>query len=244
MPRPLRIALLAALAFLVVLVARWPARWVVPRGGNIACESVDGSLWSGGCNGLTVARAPYGDLTWDIAPLSLFTGTLAAHVVAAHGPVSGSADIARSIGGNIRLRNLSIDLPLDPRQLPHAPPQLRGSVHADLALVRIEHGALVELKGRIEAHDLTTHHMGQVSQIGSYVLTFPGGSGEPTGTLADLGGPLAVAGTLRLTREPGYVLEGQVAPRAGASPEVLRDLQMLGTPDGQGRRPFSVAGTF
>ena len=240
---PLRIALLATCAFLVILLARLPARWVVPHNGTLGCESVEGSVWSGACAGLTLARAPWGDLTWDVAPLRLLTGTLAAHVVLRNGPVTGSADLARGPGGGLEARNLVVDLALDPRKIPHLPPQLRGNIHTDLALARVTHGALVELKGRIEARDLT-RRTGHVTQLGSYALTFPGGSGAPLGTLVDLGGPLAVEGTLRLTSQPGYVLEGQVAPRASASPELLGDLQFLGSPDAAGRRSFSVAGTL
>ncbi|HXZ59672.1 MAG TPA: type II secretion system protein N [Steroidobacteraceae bacterium] len=243
MPRTLRFVLLAAAAFAVMLLARLPASWVVPRTGALACASADGSVWRGACSGLTVARAPFGDLAWDLAPLRLLTGSLAAHVVLTHGPVTGSADVALRLGGRVELRNLVADLPLDPRQLPRLPPQLRGSVHTDLALARIEHGALTELKGRLEAHDLT-QRTGHVTRLGSYAVTFPGGGPEPVGTVVDLGGPLAVQGTLRLTKQPGYVLEGTVAPRADAAPELVGDLQYLGSPDALGRRPFNIAGTL
>jgi len=50
------------------------------------------------------------------------------------------------------------------------------------------------------------------------VVTFPGGPGEPTGKLRDLNGPLAVEGTLRLTRQPGFELEGLVAARPAPRP--------------------------
>jgi hypothetical protein len=243
-PRSLWIALLAAAAFAVILISRLPASWVVPRTGIVACASPDGSVWSGSCSALSVERFALGDLTWEVAPLRLLTGTLAAHVVLAHGPVNGSADVAYRRGGNVTLENFAADLALDPRQLPHLPPQLRGSVHTDLALVRFEHGRLADLKGRIEAHDLT-QRTGHVTPLGSYAVTFPGGGGaEPVGTLVDLGGPLAVRATLRLTGQPGYVLEGEVAARADAAPELLSNLQFLGSPDPAGRRPFSIAGTL
>lgn len=237
--------MLAAAAFAVILVSRLPASWVVPRSGLIACASADGSAWNGTCNGLTFEHLPFGDLTWEAAPLRLLTGTLAAHMVLAHGPVTASADVAYGIGGSVSLGNLVADLKLDPRQIPHMPPQLRGKLHTDLALVRIERGRLAELKGRIEAHDLT-QRTGHVTPLGSYALNFPGGGTEPVGDLTDLGGPLAVQGTLRLTSQPvpGYVLEGQVAARADAAPELISNLQFLGSPDASGRRPFSIAGTF
>lgn len=241
--RPLWIALLAAAAFAVILLSRLPASWVVPRTGMIACTNPDGSVWSGSCAGLTVESLPMGDLSWDVAPLRLATGTLAAHLVLAHGPATGSADVAYGIGGRLALENLVADLKLDPRLLPHVPPQLRGSLHTDLGLVRLVHGALAELKGRIEVHDLS-QRTGDVTPLGSYAVTFPGGSGEPVGTLEDLGGPLAVHGTLHLTRQPGYVLEGTVAPRPSATPELLDALQFLGSPDALGRRPLNIAGTL
>jgi general secretion pathway protein N len=240
---PRRIALLATGAFLVILLARLPASWVLPPHAAFACDSIEGSIWSGSCAGLTWQGAPWGDLGWDVAPLRLLTGKLAAHLVLRNGPVTGSGDIARGLGGSLEARGLRADLVLDPRMLPHLPTQLRGNLHADLAVARLSSGAIVELKGRIEAHDLT-RRTGHVTELGSYAVTFPGGSGEPLGTLVDLGGPLALEGTLRLTREPGYVLEGQVAPRASASPELLEDLQSLGSPDGLGRRPLSIAGTL
>jgi len=240
--RPLWIALAAAAAFAVILLSRLPASWVVPRSGSVACTSPDGTVWSGSCSGLSVEGRPFGDLAWDVPPLRLLTGTLAAHVVA-RGPVTGSADVALHVGGSVSLRNVVTDLKLDPRQIPHLPPQLRGNVHTDLALVRLEHGRIAELKGRIEAHDLS-QRTGHVIALGNYALSFPGGGTEPVGTLVDLGGPLAVAGTLRLTSQPGYVLEGQVAPRADAAPELVDNLQFLGSPDAAGRRPFNIAGTF
>lgn len=235
--------LLAAAAFALVILARLPARWVVPRTGAVACASVDGSIWSGSCSAVTFESRPFGDLAWELSPLKLLTGALAAHVVLAHGPLTGSADVTLRLGGHIELRNLVADLPLDPRQLPHLPPRLRGQVHTDLSLARLEHGAVSELKGRIEAHDVT-QRTGHVTPLGSYALTFPGGGPEPVGTLADLGGPLAVQGTLRLTKQPGYELQGTVAVRPEAPPELVSDLAYLGSPDALGRRPFNIAGTL
>jgi len=241
--RPLWIALLAIAAFAIIVLTRLPASWVFPRSALFACAGIDGSVWSGSCNGLTVQHVEMGDLTWDVAPLRALTGTLAAHIELAHGAVSARSEVDLGFGGGVTLRNLVADLPLDPARVPRVPPQLRGTVHAELALVRLQHGDLTDLKGRIEAHDLL-QRTGHVTPIGSYALSFPGGGGDPVGTLQDLGGPLAVQGTLRLMHGPAYILEGEVAARADAAPELLSDLQFLGSPDATGRRPFSMAGTL
>jgi hypothetical protein len=39
-------------------------------------------------------------------------------------------------------------------------------------------------------------------------------------------------------------MDGMVAPRASAAANIVQQLQMLGAPDAQGRRSFSIANTF
>jgi general secretion pathway protein N len=237
------IVLLAVLAFAVIVVSRLPASWVMPSGGRtgFSCASVDGSVWSGVCSGAAVQRIALGDLTWDFRPLRLFAGALAAQVTLAHGPISVRGEVALGLGRRLTLRNLSADLAVDHRTLPQVPRDLSGTLHLDLALARIVKGAITELHGRLEAHDLVDTH-GHSTPLGSYALTFPGA--DLTGQLQDLGGPLAVSGTVRLTPGPGYAVEGLVAARAGAPPELVNNLTYLGSADAQGRRPFSMAGTF
>src|SRR5579872_7481632 len=76
------ITILAVVAFVVIVIARLPASWVIPSSpGAFACGAVDGSIWTGSCSGLVAQGAPVGDLTWDIHVLRLFTGKLAANVV-------------------------------------------------------------------------------------------------------------------------------------------------------------------
>jgi hypothetical protein len=238
------IALLAVVAFAAVFVARMPARWVVPpRGAQGSCESVEGTLWEGTCGGLRVAGTAVGDLSWELHPLRLLAGKLAAHLVLAHGVADANADLELGFGGGVIARHLVADVPLDPGLIPSVPRQVRGRAHLDLALLEVARGIVRQLQGRIEAHDLEDRS-GLATPLGSYAVTFPGGSGEPTGKLRDLDGPLAVEGSLRLTRQPGFDLEGLVAPRSGAAPELVNNIRFLGSPDAMGRRPFSVAGTF
>jgi hypothetical protein len=238
------IALLAAAAFAVIFVARMPAEWFVPNGGaRGSCGSIEGSLWSGSCAGLIVNGTPVGDVTWTLEPLRLLRGSLAAHVNLTRGAANASADVELGFGGRITARNLVADVPLDPRMVPGIPRSLRGRAHLNLATAQIQNGIITQLVGSIEAHDLEDRS-GADTPLGSYVVTFPGGSGDQIGKLHDLEGPLALEGTLRITREPGYVLEGLIAPRRGAPPELVNNIRFLGSPDASGRRPFSLSGTF
>jgi hypothetical protein len=237
-------ALLAVVAFAVILIARIPVAWVVPQASTARfCASLDGTVWSGSCVGLSVGGRALGDVSWELHPLRLAAGRLAAHVTLAHGMTSAGGDVELGLGGRITLRNLLADGPLDAALIPGLPVTLRGTAHVELALVQIQHGIIRELQGRIEAHDLEDRS-GNDTALGSYLVSFPGGSGPPTGTVRDLDGPLAVEGTLRLTAQPGFELEGFIAPRKGAAPEIVNNIRLFGSPDASGRRPFSMSGTF
>jgi hypothetical protein len=242
--RPLWIALLAAVAFVAIVLARMPAAWIVPaRGPQWACGSVDGSLWSGTCAGLTVSGTALGDLSWELHPLRLAAGRLAAHLMLSHGPAEAAGEMELTFGQRLTVRNLVADLPLDPALLPSVPPNLHGRAHVELALAQVQRGVIRQLQGRIEARNLE-ERSGNNTALGSYSVSFPGGSGDPVGTLRDLEGPLALEGTLRLTSAPGFELEGVIAARRGAPPELVNSLRFLGSPDATGRRPFSLSGTF
>ena len=238
-------AVAAAAVFVVVLVARMPASWVIPTSGaNALCASVEGSLWSGSCSAMSIAHNPLGDVSWELHPLRLFLGQLAVHASAVHGAAQVSADVELSFGQRITARRLVGDLPLDPAIIPGLPASLRGQAHFDLPLARLEHGIVTQLQGRIEVHDLEDRS-GQATALGSYVIEFPAAAGgEPVGKLHDLEGPLAVEGTMRLTRQPGFDLQGEVTARPGAPPALINNIRFLGSPDALGRRPFGISGTL
>jgi general secretion pathway protein N len=243
--RGLWITCAALLAFAAIVVARLPASWVVPASGKsfVSCTAVDGTLWSGNCSGLFVDRKPVGDLTWELHPQRLLAGRLAAHVTLASAAAHGSADAEVGLHEHLVAHDLTADLPLDPKVMPGLPPGLRGQAHLALALVELERGKLTRLQGRVEVHELEDLD-GRATKLGSYVLNFPPADGEPVGQLKDLDGPLSVDGTLRLTRQGGFDVQGTVAPKPGAPSELTDNLRFLGSPDASGRRQFSLSGTF
>ena len=244
MKRALQVALAAAVAFTGILIARLPAEWVVPRErAGAVCASIDGSLWNGTCAALSVNGTPIGDVSWRLRVLPLLLGRLAGRISVTRGPANASADLELAFGQRLTARNVVADVPLDAKLIPGVPANLYGRAHVDLALAQIRRGIITQLQGRIEARNLEDRS-GANTALGSYVVSFPGGSGAPSGKLHDLEGPLALEGTLRLTPQPGFELEGFIAPRSGAAPELVNNIRFLGSPDAAGRRPFSVSGTF
>jgi general secretion pathway protein N len=247
MKRGIWITLLAILAFAAILIARLPVRWVsgfIPK--NVTCTELAGTVWDGSCAGLVAQNVRLDGVSWQLRPLALFGRKLAGYIEVTRGANYVRGDIEAKSGGTLIAHNLQADMPLDPTLIPQLPRDLSGIVRANLESIHIENGAITAVKGLVEAHDLVQTSRGQRLVLGDYSLTFPAAdpSKEPVGQLQSLSGPLNVQGTLRLTREPGFVLEGLVAPGPDASKQLVQELSYLGSPDAQGRRPFSVAATF
>ena len=248
MRRGVLITVLAVVAFAVIVVARLPASWVVPAPPSVvSCATVDGSIWSGTCGGLTLQGSPLGDLVWDVHALRLLTGKLSANIVLTRptGSVRGDFDVG--LDKSVTARNVQAELPLDRDVMSLMPRNLQtvhGNARADIAFAHVAKNIVTQLQGRIELHDLEDRGR-DVLPLGSYSLTFPGGSGDPTAQLQDLGGPLAVQGTLRLTQDkPGIEIQVYVTPRPEAAPSLVSQLEYLGPPDAQGRRQFGTEMTF
>jgi general secretion pathway protein N len=245
MKRAIWITLLAVLAFAAIIIIRLPASWVLPAPPSaVACIEVDGTVWSGTCTGLTDHGQSIGDLSWQMHAVRLLAGKLNANVLLTRPSANVRAVVEVGLDKNVVARDVQADLSLDPTLLPQLPPDLRGTVHAEIALLVLDGRVIKTLQGQIEAHNLEVGTGGGSQPLGSYSLTFPGGSGDPVGRLRDLGGPLAVEGSLRLTPEPGFDLQSLVAARPDAPEGLQREIQFLGSPDAQGRRPFAFAASF
>jgi hypothetical protein len=234
-------------AFALILLARFPAAWAVgflPAG--YSCDAVDGTLWNGTCSALMLRHKQLlGDLTWQLHPVRLLLGHLAAHAELTQATDFVNTDLEVSASGHLDARDVHASVHLSPALFPQLPGGLRGVVRADLAHVEVNNGRLTDLRGTVEAHDLAQTGA-TTTELGNYALSFPGAAGGAAivGELHDLGGPLEVHGSLRVTADPGFVVDGTVAARPTAAENLARQLQMLGAPDAQGRRSFSIANTF
>jgi len=244
--RTILLIICAVLVFAALVIARLPASWVMPGPkSGMACSEVAGSVWDGTCTGLTVQQQPIGDLTWEIHAMRLLAGKINADVVVTRPTGSIRGNVESGFDKKIVARDLLVDLPLDPELAAGLPPNLRGlrgKVHAQVAYLQLDGQIVRAIEGVVEAHDLSDGDQ----KWGSYSVTFPPPTtGVPVGQLKDLGsGPLAVEGSIRLTPAPGFDLEGLVAARPSASPELVQNLRFLGSPDAQGRRPFSLESSF
>jgi general secretion pathway protein N len=250
MTSPRALLLLALVAFAFTLLARLPARWLAPLlPQGIACTDPAGTAWDGSCSNLDARGFRAGATRWTLQPLRLLTGRAAAALRIAPPGATLEGDFAYGLfGGSLEGRNLRGELELQPGGLlPGIPSDLNGRVSLALDEFALRNRAITALKGVVEVRNLRQRTNDGLLPLGSYELRFtgtPDASGNVSGTLKDLGGPLDVQGVLALTPAPGYLLNGSVALRPDAPPGLARQIAFLGSPDGNGRRPFAQEATF
>jgi hypothetical protein len=227
--------ILAAIVFLITLLVRLPARALLPLlPADVSCALPAGTVWSGSCEQLRIGTVGVSSLSWALHPLGLLRIHIAADVNSQDPAANGHARMELSPNGNLEISGLSANVAL---------PGNWALVPA-IDAARIQDGHLLALAGKIDLQSI--HLENPAADLGSFELQFaPANEGAPmVGRLRDLNGPLAVSGLLQLSRAGAYDLEGSVAPRPGASADLAQALQLLGPPDAQGQRAFSLAGSL
>jgi hypothetical protein len=242
---PLRAALiLAAIAFLVTLLMRLPARTLLRLlPPEVTCVAPTGTVWSGACGQLRVGEAAISGLSWTLHPGALLSLRLAADLASPDPQANGHAQVQLAHNGTLAITALAATVAL-PGDAAVVPAGISGSMQLAIDSARIEDGHLVAMQGRIEL--LQIHIDNPQADLGSFELQFVPPTQPPAmlAQLRDLNGPLSVAGVLQLLPTGIYQLDGSVTAKPGTSAELTQKLQMLGPPDYQGRQTFSVAGSL
>jgi hypothetical protein len=239
----LRLAVLLGIAvFLLTLFIRLPAAALLPLlPAGIVCTAAAGTIWSGSCAQLQRAAISISDVSWSLHPLALLRLHLAARVRADDPQLRGSAELDLARDGTLAVQALQASSAL-PGLWGPLPAGASGAVAIAIEQLQLASGHLLTAQGHIEVQQLAIAN--PALQLGNYeLLLMPGSAGTAVlGELHDLGGALMVEGQLRLLRSGAYEISGSLAPRAGAATGLQQALQLLGPPDPNGRRSFSVAG--
>lgn len=241
------LAALGIAAYILVALFTLPASMLVSRLApyGIAAAGVDGTVWNGRAQVVQAGATNLGSASWNLHVLPLFLARLQADVKLTRVDGFAQAAITATPSGRVSLKQLTASLPLSALPAGATPGGWAGTVNLKLAELTVEQGWPVRIEGTIETMDLTGPAR-KPANMGSYQVTFPAAENgqELAGALTDLGGPLEIAGSLRLKPDRSYLIEGLVATRPDAPKTIVDSLQYLGAPDAQGRRPFSIAGTM
>ncbi len=250
MGRPRLLIALGVGAFLLLLIVTMPAQLVLGRleRFGIRASGVSGSLWNGQAVSLRAGTTDLGRLTWDLHLLKLLTGRASASVTLKQNDGFAQGDVAASLSGRILFSDFTASWPLAALSGAGVPAGWKGTANAKLDELALQNGIPTAITGTIDMVDLVGP-ANRPASLGSYRATFPAPAaasetGGVAGTLQDVSGPIEVMGTLRISPDRSYVIDGQIATRPDAPANIVDAIRYLGEPDGQGRRPFSLAGTF
>ncbi len=249
--RQLRLIVAAGVAslgiFLVVLLPAPIALRVLGVPPNIA-TGVSGTVWNGAVQGLSLGGLALGPVRWHAKPARLLLGQLAAGVEATLPDGFLNATVALSPGKRIAVSDLDAAAPLS---------WLAPSLGRPGSQLTARFERLVVKAGRVESATGNLQVAGVVLPIptsgpqlapAAYQVTFAADglkADEPlTGDVKDSGGPLEIAGKVKITPPRSYELNGTAKPRPDAPPEVQNALQMLGPATPDGGHTLSIAGSF
>jgi general secretion pathway protein N len=236
--------ILAVVVFLVTLLMRLPAGVLLPLlPADVSCTAPAGTVWSGSCGELRVGAVTVAGLSWVLHPAALLRLHLAADLSSQDPSARGHAQVELAHNGDVAITALLADVAM-PSGSGLVPAGTSGSLQLVIDSARIQGAHLVAVQGKIELQQI--HIENPPADLGGFELQFgpPDESATMRAQLRDLNGPLSVVGRLQLSPTGSYELEGSVAPRASASADLTQALQLLGPPDAQGRRAFSLAGSL
>jgi general secretion pathway protein N len=242
----------AVLAFALVTLPASILAGRLERAGLQALE-ISGSVWSGSAVGLAWSGALLGDLQWKITPTALLKGRVAGHATLARPDGSLNTDFDIGFAGDARLSATQFELPIEAvSALPIGVPRgWRGRASGRFEEIAVSGGWPTELRGVLDMDGLVAPPP-RNAPVGSYHIVLPHpkpvheGSlpGYLTAKVTDKEGPFSVEAQLAIGRDRSFLFDGNVGTRGDVPEAMRRSLEILGPPDAQGRRPFSVSGTL
>jgi general secretion pathway protein N len=242
-----RLIALGVLAFAAFIIVTLPATVITDRvqSADVQPQAVEGTIWNGDIGQLQIGGTPLGHLHWQLHPLALLTAKADADITLNGSNVNLLGNLRSSFDGNsIRFDHLKGALPLALLPRNALPGGWTGKVDFDFTTLELDKGWPIKAIGQVTTANLTGPAQ-HPQNIGDYRVTFVDApAGTVNGNLQSVSGPLDVVGTLRISSNRSYVIDGEAGAHADAPPDVVDALRYLGAPQANGRYQFSVAGTM
>lgn len=238
------------ISLLVSLVALLPARLGFSLLGMpaTAATGLSGTVWHGAAQRLSLAGYTLGPVRWTLKPSRLLTGQLAAAVEATLPDGFVNATAAVGLGGAVTLSDLEAAAPV--AWLAPGAGAAGGQLSARFDKLAVAKGRVVTAIGNLKVGGVVFPLPTTGPQLapGTYSVAFDSPQLGPdellTGALNDAGGPLEIAGTVKITPPSSYEITGTAKPRPDAPPDLRNALQMLGPATPDGAHALSLAGSF
>ena len=234
---------LAVLTFVVGIVSLFPARiayrWFAPDA--VSVTGISGTIWRGHASQASANGIYLQDIHWRAHPVRLLTGRLAYSIEAtpASGFIEGTVGV--SVGGTVKVRDLSAALPLDAVAPAFNLAGIRGNASAQFERIEIKDGLPVAADGQFTVANFT-HPRIYRGSIGGYRAEFFTQADGVVASVEDTDGSIDIAGSLQVGSDRTYQFIAKLAPKPNTPASIQRQLQILGSPDERGQRELRLEG--
>ena len=238
-----RLVLAGIATFVIGLIITFPARvayqWFAPD--DFKLSGINGSVWRGNAAQGTAGGVYLADVNWSFRPLGLLGGKL--EFASSSKLASGffDANVAVGIGGSLTLSDVAGALALDTLAGVLPLSGIEGDVSVQFEELVVENGIPVAATGTLNIANLVSRYLSP-TRLGDYKAEFQTQDDGILGSVESLRGVLELAGTIKLSRDRTYKFTGKVAATPAAPINIAQQLQLLGSPDAQGKREFRIEG--
>ena len=221
------IALVAVASLLWLAPAELALRWYGDRLGPIRLQGVSGSVWQGRAEQLVAFDVALGPLAWTVERSSTLQGSPRGRLELQGGEVRAAGNFSRS-GAVLRLSDIRANLPaaLLAPALDIPALGLVGRIDLQASAAELRDGLLHSAQGRVEWRDLGVTGAASVRLPGVGIDFAPAADGAIVAEVADLGGPLAIAGEVRL--KDGHFLSETRLNLRQPDPQIEEALKFIG----------------
>jgi general secretion pathway protein N len=238
-----RLILAGIATFIIGLIITFPARvayqWFAP--GELKLSGINGSIWRGNAAQGTAGGVYLADINWSFRPLGLLSGKLEYASTSKLASGFFDANVAIGIGGSLTLTDVAGALALDTLAGVLPLTGIEGDISVQFEELIVENGLPVEATGTLNIANLVSHYLSPI-RLGDYKAVFHTQEDGILGSVESIRGVLELAGTISLRRDRSYQFTGKIAATPAAPLNIAQQLQLLGSPDAQGKREFRIEG--
>lgn len=243
--------LLGVATYLIVLVVRFPAETAYAiakptldqRDAPVELFALSGSVWEGRAGYAELGGQPVRNLKWELHPLEVLIGRTAMDVSFQNTGGNLSASVARTFGGNLKLKDVNArigaaDL-ISMLRIPAV--KLDGRFNLKLTGLEVVDNTVAYAEGMLVWNGAATRFP-QTLALGDLSAKIETTDKGVSVTLADAGGPLEAAGLLLLEPSGAYSFNGSFSAREGVNSMLGRSLNMMGRPGPDGKVQIATSG--
>jgi hypothetical protein len=252
MPLKTKLIGLGIACFLIFVVALFPARvgFALLAPAEVSGFGINGSIWHGSARIINAGGMQLRNTEWNLALSRLLLGRFGGEFKTRwnNGFAEGFGTI--SLGGTLRLSETLASFDAAMLQPLLGTPSLGGQISLQLTKLELSDNWPHQLIGKSELRNLSSPLMGrgEAGLIGSLEVSFDTSteteSDTVTGKIRDIGGPIEATGTLLLIKPADYTLKARLKARPEAPAALQQNIEMLGSPEGDGTRIFQFAGSL